>query len=107
MLVGVDLGDGRKPGGFIAEVVVEGVDRLADAMEVSVDRFVQEGHQEAASTAGLLDPFQRQGLGDWKEERFMPEKEQYQVFLRGCQAPPLDRWDLDGFSPTELGGGAS
>ena len=59
VFIGVHLGDGRQTGGFVAEVIVQGINRLADALEVSVDGFIKEGHQEAASTAGLLDPFQR------------------------------------------------
>jgi hypothetical protein len=41
-----------------------------------VDRFVEQGHQEEASAAGLVDPIEREGLRDWDEEGIMPEKEE-------------------------------
>ena len=31
VFIGVHLGDGRQTGGFVAEVIVQGINRLADA----------------------------------------------------------------------------
>ena len=60
-----------------------------------------------ATPAGLVDPLERQRLGDGDEVGIIPQKEKYQILLRRCQAPPLDNrgggWVI---GSAELGGGA-
>ena len=43
---------------------------------MAVNRFVEQGHQEEASAAGLVDPVEREGLRDWYEEGIMSEEEE-------------------------------
>lgn len=74
--VGRVEGAGGEPGGLRAQVVVQDVQRLADAAEMAVDGLVEEGHQEQPASPGLVDPFERESLRDWDEVGIMPKKEE-------------------------------
>ena len=55
---------------------------------MAVSGFVEQGHQELAAPAGLVDPLERERLGDGNEVGVMPQKEQYQILLRALSSPP-------------------